>query len=169
MATDGDLVHDGAVPDDVINEVYAALPEYDDDNPFSLIASVFLIDEKLGLTRDGDRFVMQAALSGMLLPVVAIVEPAKLVTLYDKALQEPDDDARRAIYEQIGEMFTEWFTIRFEGKHPETGEQLDFGPLHGKTITIRLLTLEESDEADFDVASVREDGTLISVAQPQQF
>jgi hypothetical protein len=143
----------------------------DDSMPLDLVAWVLQFDKELGLLADEPRVVIQPGLAMWLPGMIRITAPEKLAELDEKtraalATEEVDDNQLVGDEDQeYGKLFEEWFDVSFDIKDPETGETYPYHPiLKDKSIKMRVLTAEQAETARFFVATIRPDGTVISIA-----
>lgn len=178
MSTDNDMVFgssDSSTVEEALQRVKDSFEDewtYVDGYASSEVAKVLQLDHELGLNQDGDKVILHPVVA-MTLPYVArIVGPQELAVIDEKmrsaydADEESDFELTPAEQEITDRLQYEWIEFRFDLSDPETKKPLPYHPiLQDKTISIRVLKEEELGDVEFRCASVRADGTLISVGK----
>lgn len=179
MSTSEDMTHGSSTSDEVEEALERMEDSFDDKSMYhegtaaGEIAKVLQLDKELGLAQDGDKIVLHPVLA-MSLPYEArIVAPQELAVIDEKrrsAQNEDTDEPELTDKEkEIAERLEHgWIDFRFDLSDPESGEPYPYHHvLKDKTLSIRVLNDEECDDVEFKCASVRADGTLISVEPPR--
>lgn len=181
MSTSNDMTRGAGNSDKVedalqrVEDSFEDVMIYHEGSVASEIAKIRQLDLELGLAQDGDKIILHPALA-MSLPFEArIVAPQELAVIDEKMRKAQNEDDENDVEltseeEEITERLQhEWIDFRFDLTDPESGEPYPCHPImQGKTLSIRVLKEEELKDVTFSCATVRADGTLISVGEPQR-
>lgn len=138
----------------------------DDSMPLDVIALVLQLDKELGINREDDKLIIHNALAAWLPGTVRIVAPEELAEIDEHMRADEERELTEAETEALTRLQDQWFEIRFDLSDPETGDPYPYHPvLKDRTISIRVMSEDESNDVEFMCGTVRADGTLISVTK----
>lgn len=141
----------------------------DDSVPLDMIALVLQLDKELGINREDDKVVIHSALAMWLPGTIRIVSPKELAEIDERMRADEEREMTEAEVETVTRLQDKWFEVRFDLTDPETGDPYPCHPvLKDRTLSMRVMSEDESSEVEFMCASVRADGTLISVTKQQR-